>query len=150
MFVRISRNTATIQHFCWFSRLSVSDAKKGFEPVKKKFIKTVVNGLEYWHSEKTEVKKNATDHILFLPAFDEYILSYRNRDLFLDPTYSKQVVTSNGLFKATVIKGNQVIATWKNTVKKDRVTIEVEPFYATKIPANEIEKAEVWLTNFYF
>jgi DNA glycosylase AlkZ-like len=64
--------------------------------------------------------------MLLLPGFDEYLLGYKDRSLFMDPQHAQRVVPGgNGMFKATVVQRGRVIGTWqrKPLTKTVRVTV---------------------------
>ncbi len=49
--------------------------------------------------------------------------------MVLDAEHLELVVPGkNGVFRATIVRGGRVIATWKRTLSKQKVTVEVWPF----------------------
>lgn len=83
---------------------------------------------------------------LLLPGFDEYMLGYKDRGLFLDPADSDKIVPGgNGMFKATVVERGKVVGTWqrKPLSKKLRVTISAfSPLTKTSREAIEARAGE--------
>ncbi|QEC52772.1 winged helix DNA-binding protein [Anseongella ginsenosidimutans] len=63
-----------------------------------------------------------------LPAFDEYLVSYQDRSPALASSLFREVFTQNGIFKPVIVLNGQVAGTWKRTLKKDSVLIELSPF----------------------
>lgn len=63
-----------------------------------------------------------------LPAFDEFLLGYTDRTAGLDNRFSPRVISSNGIFYATLVIDGAVLGAWKRTVKKDTVIITLAPF----------------------
>ncbi len=64
--------------------------------------------------------------MLLLPGFDEFLLGYKDRSVFLDPEHAAAVVPGgNGMFKATVVQRGRVIGTWQRQklTRKMRITI---------------------------
>lgn len=62
-----------------------------------------------------------------LPAFDEYILAYKDRRPALGQLNFNQVVSAgNGIFKPVVVVDGQVVGTWKRTFKKEQVIVETD------------------------
>jgi hypothetical protein len=53
----------------------------------------------------------------FLPAFDEYIIAYCDRSAVIPANYNK-AVSSNGVFRPTIVVNGQVAGTWKKTAGK--------------------------------
>ncbi len=63
---------------------------------------------------------------LLLPGFDEFMLGYKDRALFLDPVDAGRIVPGgNGMFRNTVVHRGRVIGTWQRKVlsKTTRLTI---------------------------
>jgi len=122
----ISRGPATVQDFAWWSGLSLTDAKKGIELNKQGLIGETVSGETYWFSPAINSEQKYRNEARLLPAFDEYLIAYKNRALSLNP--GQGVITGNGIFKPTLILNGRVTGTWKRADKKDKVLIEVDPF----------------------
>jgi len=61
---------------------------------------------------------------LVLPGFDEYMLGYGDRSLFVAPEHFAAVVPgNNGVFQATLVKDGRVVGIWKRTLKPKTVDI---------------------------
>jgi hypothetical protein len=67
--------------------------------------------------------------LLALPGFDEYMLGFKDRSLFLQREHLRDVVPgSNGVFRATIVGAGKVVATWKRQlVGTGRVRVRVWP-----------------------
>jgi hypothetical protein len=63
-----------------------------------------------------------------LPAFDELIISYRDRSAFLSLEDHSKAISNNGMFKPVILVNGKVAGIWKRTVKKDKVMIEPQFF----------------------
>jgi hypothetical protein len=120
-----SHGPATLQDFVWWSGLTVSDAKAGMEAVKRDFTEISIDNQTYWMpAGLAEVDHNPKE-VHLLPAFDEYMVAYKNRDAALDPDQKNRAITSNGIFKPIVVINGRVVGTWQRTLKKDRVLLEL-------------------------
>ena len=74
-------------------------------------------------------KPLADDEYVALPGFDEYLLGFKERSMVLDAEHLELVVPGkNGVFRSTIVRGGRVTATWKRTLSKQKVTVEVWPF----------------------
>jgi hypothetical protein len=122
----ISRGPATAHDFAWWSGLSLTDAKKGLELNKQELIHETINAETYWFSPTINSEQKYANEVHLLPAFDEFLIAYKNRTLSLKPGHS--VITGNGIFKPTLMFNGRVTGTWKRANKKDKVLIEVSPF----------------------
>lgn len=124
-----SRGPATLQDFVWWSGLTMTDAKNGIALVKPQFLSEEINGQVYWFSDSKLPAKNKSMTARLLPNYDEYIVGYTDRSHMYDSTHNPKLdARGNFLFQNTILIDGQVIGTWKRTIKKDRVDIELHPF----------------------
>ena len=73
--------------------------------------------------------RDASPTAYLLPAFDEYLIGYRDRSAMLDIKHAKKVVPGgNGMFLPIALIDGRVVGTWKRTIKKDRIDIHLNPF----------------------
>lgn len=79
------------------------------------------------------------DELLVLPGFDEYLLGYKDRSLMVADEHRAAIIPGgNGVFQPTVVRGGQVVATWKRAVSKSKVKISVRPL----VPLGGSDRAE--------
>ncbi len=125
-----SHGPATQKDFAWWSWLPVADSKKAIELNKDNFIASEFEGQTYYHKEKSYPEiQNST---LLLPAFDEFLIAYKDRSASIHTDHTKHAFTSNGIFRPIIVINGQVAGTWKRTVKKDKVIVEFA--FLRKIP----------------
>jgi len=134
-----SHGPVCLKDFAWWSGLSVGDSRKAIEMVKQHFVTEVIENETYWFFETTI--PNRSDSIHFIPAFDETIISYRNRNAVLMPEHQPKAYTSNGIFKPVVMINGEGSGIWKRTIKKDSVHIEIDHFINHNLPNIAFEKA---------
>lgn len=133
---------ATLDDFVWWSGLPIKDAKLAIESVKSNFISEKINYNLYWLTNSFSLPRKEKDSLHLLPAYDEFIISYKDRSTVLTTENLKRAISSNGIFYPTLIADGQVIGLWKRTIKKDRIIVEVESFQLkNKISKNRIDKA---------
>lgn len=133
---------ATLQDFTWWSGLSITDARAGLETIKKELNEETIGDDTYWLPDSFSFPKKDKTIFHFLPAFDELVISYRNRTAILDLEEQKTAFTANGIFKPVITENGKGIGLWKRTLKKDTVIIETSFFEKAKIPAlKNIEQA---------
>src|SRR3712207_4216828 len=64
-----------------------------------------------------------------LPAFDEYLIGYKDRTSVLTVEDAPRVVPGkNGIFLPTILVGGRVVGTWKRRLKKNSIDITLSPF----------------------
>lgn len=123
-----SRGPATIKDFIWWSGLSATEARAGFEDSKSKLVAETVGKSTYWMSSDIALP-NEKISAFALPGFDEYILGYQDRSAVLDPLHAEKICPgNNGMFSSTIVIDGQVLGTWKRTIKKNVIAISAMPF----------------------
>jgi hypothetical protein len=77
-----------------------------------------------------------------LPAFDEFIISYKDRSAALPDETHKKAISENGIFRPVILVHGQVIGIWKRKINKEKVSVEAEFFeHPSKKTRNLIEEA---------
>jgi hypothetical protein len=119
---------ATLQDFVWWSGQRVSDARAGLEMAQSKLRQETIGSESYWFPESDSIAEAPSPTVHLLPSFDEYFLGYRDRTAVLDPKYDSRVVSSNGVFRPMIVIDGHVVGIWKQSKRKDKVTVTPEPF----------------------
>jgi hypothetical protein len=117
-----------------------ADVRSGIEMVKPQLGREVVNGQTYWFAASMTTAKVSPQAAYLLSNYDEYIVGYTDRSAIFDSSHvDKLDARSNPLFQHTMVINGQVAGTWKRTLKKDAVIIELNPF----APLTKSEKQTV-------
>jgi len=133
---------ASIQDFVWWSGLSIGDGRRAIEMIKADFISEKAGEITYWLPDTAASVPRYADTVHLLPAFDEYIIAYRNRSASLVIEHHKKAVSDNGIFWPVVVINGLVKGVWKRTIKKDTAVIELSLFNpVSKKEMRGIEKA---------
>ncbi len=123
-----SRGPATLKDFSWWSGLNLTDSRLVLDSVKSE-LDSFNNGSQtYWFSNYFEVNNNLKEKVYLLPTYDEYIISYTDRSSVLISEEHKKIVSINGLFRAIIVINGVAVGTWKRTIKKDLVIVELNYF----------------------
>lgn len=123
-----SHGPATVQDFTWWSGLTVKDVQLGIELASADLTTEIIGGKTYLHSGQQLQSNDASEEAQLLPAFDEYIVAYKDRSDAVEARFSRQLIGINGLFNASVVIGGLVAGTWKRGGDKSEVTVELSPF----------------------
>jgi hypothetical protein len=110
-----SHGPATVEDFAWWSGLSLTEARRALEAVKAAFAAVTLGGNTYWLDPARCDERNGPPGeptVHFLPAFDEYIIAYRDRSVVIPPGHNAKAVSSNGMFHPTVVVNGQVVGVW--------------------------------------
>ena len=122
----MSRGPATLHDFTWWSGLTVADAKNGLEASKDELESINVDGLTYWQSRYQYGINGKAPIAHLLPAYDEFAVAYGDRTAIINPKYLIQA--KHVIFAPSIVVNNQVVGTWKRTIKKDGAEVILEPF----------------------
>jgi hypothetical protein len=108
-----SRGPATLQDFKWWSGLSVADSRNALEIVKPDLVYEKVGVETYWFLSCHNSPRIANNSAHLLPAFDEFLISYKDRNASLTLTNFKKAVSENGIFRPVIVINGQVMGLWK-------------------------------------
>ena len=138
----ISHGPATVYDFSWWSGLTVSEAKKAVDSNASLFEAITIDDSRYWYRKGLLDEVNHSENVtILLPAFDELLISYKDRSGMVADANRKEVYTNNGIFRPVIVLNNQIIGTWKSIKAKGQVTIEKACFNSTNKDANPALKA---------
>jgi hypothetical protein len=132
-----SHGPATIQDFIWWSGLPVKDAKNALESIKQKFVSIKTDQQTYWMSDSMPKIKTRPETSFLLPAYDEFIISYRDRSPSLLAEHHQKAISENGLFRPIIVENGRVTGIWKKIQKKDKVIIGISYFSMDKLADEE-------------
>lgn len=129
----MSRGPATLQDFMTWSGLVAADARAGLEMVKSQLLQEMIEGKAYWFTPSLPNLANHKPKAYLLPAFDEYLLGYKDRSAVLEVAHAEKVVPGgNGIFFPTVVVNGRLVGTWKAATKKATLSIAVSPFASVR------------------
>lgn len=117
-----SHGPATLPDFVWWSGLTTNDARRGIELVARELERITVNETIYWSAASPRTVKSSVDAAHLLPAYDEYNVAYKDRQLVIDAASS--LTTWDALGPVLILKG-KLVGTWKATFDKHSVEIAI-------------------------
>jgi len=104
-----SHGPATVHDFAWWSGLTVTDAARGLDMVQSKLRQD-----ENCWMPKEKFKMNGKLFVRLLPAYDEFLVAYKQRD------------DMRSIFSPAVVVNGRVVGTWKRTLSKKGVKLDVK------------------------
>ena len=123
-----SHGPATIADFTWWSGLPVANARKALEMNKSTLISEIFGADTYWFADPINRPSSPPDSVYLMPAFDEYLISYKNRSSAITLENHSKAISNNGIFRPVVVVNGQISGLWKRIIKKDTVLIELDHF----------------------
>jgi hypothetical protein len=145
-----SHGPATIADFAWWSGLSLKDARRALEFIKSDFFSETTDLKEYWFKYPLINKRNSETNIHLLPAYDEFLISYKDRNASMTLSKHKNVISSNGIFYPLIVINGQVSGLWKCFRKNDKISIEINYFYKQdKLIKNKSEEIATSFGTFW-
>jgi DNA glycosylase AlkZ-like len=123
-----SHGPATLEDFTWWSGLNVTEARQALEMIKKRFISETIKSKTYLFTDSFSVPQKNKSSFHLLPAFDEYVISYKDRTAAIQAEHQPKTFSSNGIFWPTIVMNGKVIGLWKRNIQKDKVIAEAQFF----------------------
>lgn len=116
-----SRGPASLKDFTTWSGLTVKEAKKGVALLGKELETVNIGGTEYYFIDNGTIPKKGQDSFL-MPDYDEYGMGYKDRSILLNPS----TPASKLHFDRVIIIDGMVAGTWRRTLKKDHVYLDIQ------------------------
>ncbi len=123
-----SHGPATLADFTWWSGLNVTRARRAVDLAKSGLRSVESDGQTYWMANDTGNPVDPHKGSLLIPAYDELIISYKDRSAVLDSARFGRAVSSNGIFYPVILSNGRVAGIWKRAVNGRQVHIETEFF----------------------
>jgi hypothetical protein len=123
-----SHGPATMFDFMWWSGLTAGETRKGVELAKDQFMSISIDGNTYWFSPDIDDEIIEKELFFLLPAFDEFIISYRDRSPSIATTNMSRAIYINGIFRPVIVLNGEVIGIWQRNQKKNKIEVNATYF----------------------
>jgi hypothetical protein len=124
-----SRGPASAADFAWWSGLAPAEARAGLAAVAAELASESIAGVTYWRAPRApRLSPAALADAYLLPAFDEYLVAYRDRSAVLSTRDTPRINAGGGLLAPTVVVGGRVVGTWRRALGRGVVTIGLSLF----------------------
>jgi uncharacterized protein YjbI with pentapeptide repeats len=145
-----SHGPATEEDFMWWSGLTRTDVRNGLDMAVRQLAHEVVAGKTYWFAASTPPVQHRSRAVYLLPNYDEYVVGYTDRSAIFDSAQANHLdARHNPLFQHTLVIKGRIAGTWKRTLKKNTVVVEVNPFaLLTKAERQALVRAARWYGDF--
>ena len=93
-----SRQPATLEDFVWWSGMNVNDCRRGIALMGDSIHVEKWRGREFFLTDKCRTRGVRKGKYIFIPPYDEYLISYKSRDIVLSPDYRHRAHNNSGIF----------------------------------------------------
>ena len=107
-----SRQPATLEDFVWWSGLNISDCRKGIDLMGGSIHKVKMAGRELYFTDDCRTRGFRRGRYLFIPPYDEYLISYKSRDIVLPPEHSHRAHNNSGIFQPVIALDGTICGNW--------------------------------------
>lgn len=123
-----SHSPASLSDFVWWSGLSTTEARQAIKLADSELmVEKTPFGELYMHKAYSGVAKvGSVLHLL--PAYDEYIISYKNRMPVIDLLHHPKAFSNNGFFRPTIMYNGRIVGCWTRPSGKNSRTIQTSFF----------------------
>jgi hypothetical protein len=115
-----------------WSGMPVSTMRAGWDAIAGQLTEVEVAGRAMWlpthRLAELDEPLPPQPYVRLLPAFDDYLLCHKDRNLIIDKTHAARVNGGGGMIKAVVLVNGYVRGTWLSNRKGRRVNVTVDPF----------------------
>ncbi len=106
-----SHGPATPDDLAAWSGLGLGDCRSAFTAIGAELTEVRHHDRPLWKLKRSG--RPVTMPLALLPAFDEYLLGWKDRSLIVDPRHARSVVPGGGIIRAAVVDNGLVVGTWK-------------------------------------
>jgi hypothetical protein len=122
-----TRGPATLGDFVWWSSLPKAVASRALEMVLPEITTDTHKGITYYGPGVDNFPGTKSPGSYLLPGFDEYLLAYTDRSAIIPHSFLKVVNQGNAMFMSTVVIKGKVRGSWKRTIQRETLQVEVKP-----------------------
>jgi hypothetical protein len=118
-----SRSPATLDDFVWWSGLPVADGRAAHASVRHVVTPSAIKA----------------PRAFLLPAFDEYLIAYRDRSAMIAARHVPKLDPRGGILEPVIVLDGRVVGGWSRTLQRDSVSVSLRLF----IRPNRRERAAI-------
>jgi hypothetical protein len=115
-----SHGPATVHDFAWWSGLTITEAGRALNMIGSNLQKFTIDGADYWMGKEVVVAGSIKNNVRLLPAYDEFLVSYRDRSAAETEAITK-LRNRESIFTSVVIVNGHVASVWKRTISNKGV-----------------------------
>lgn len=122
-----SHGPATDRDFCWWSGLTLTDARAGIASLGREFERIAWEGSDYHYPSGSEPA--AVRDAWLLPNYDEFTVAYADRSMLIGPDFPKvRDPRADPIFTNVIVVGGLVAGNWRRTLAAKETKVTLSPF----------------------
>ena len=107
-----SRQPATLEDFVWWSGLNIGDCRRGIELMDNSIHEEKWHGRTFYLTDDCRTRGFRKGRYLMIPPYDEYLISYKSRDIVLSPDYRHKAHNNSGIFQPVIAHDGVICGNW--------------------------------------
>lgn len=107
-----SRQPATLEDFVWWSGLNLSDCRKGIALLDDYIHVERYRGREFYLTDDCRTRGFKKGKFLLIPPYDEYLISYKSRDIVLPSEHRHRAHNNSGIFQPIIAYDGTICGNW--------------------------------------
>ena len=107
-----SRQPATLEDFVWWSGLNVSECRKGIALLGGILHLERWNGRDFYLTDDCRTRGFRRGKFLLIPPYDEYLISYKSRDIVLPQEHRHRAHNNSGIFQPIIAYDGTICGNW--------------------------------------
>ena len=107
-----SRQPATLEDFVWWSGLSIGDCRKGIALLGDSIHVEKWRGREFYLTDDCRTRGFRRGRFLLIPPYDEYLISYKSRDIVLPLEHRHHAHNNSGIFQPIIAHDGTICGNW--------------------------------------
>ena len=132
-----SRQPATLEDFTWWSGLNISDCRKGIALLGNTIHLERWKGMEFYMTDDCRTRGFRRGKFLLIPPYDEYLISYKSRDVVIPPDYKHRAHNNSGIFQPIIAYDGSICGNWAPFKEDCQVS-----FFEDRFNADDV--SETW------
>lgn len=145
-----SHSPASLNDFTWWSGLTITEARQAMNLIASELISDRFAAEKLFvHQSYQHIPVLQEETLHLLPAFDEYLISYKDRTAVIDLEHHPKAFNNWGTFYPVILHNGKIVGNWKKLIKKGAITIETSFFDPDiGIDQEQLQSAEGRYKNF--
>ena len=107
-----SRQPATLEDFVWWSGMNISDCRKGISLLGNTIHVTKWRGRDFYMTDDCRTRGFRQGKFLLIPPYDEYLISYKSRDIVLPLEHKHHAHNNSGIFQPIIAHDGTICGNW--------------------------------------